>query len=164
MSKPPPPPAPTINARIDVTPLGTVQTVAPVCVNVRTQSPPGATVIVTPVALSTSVVHVPDETVAALTDVEDNPTVIEATKTNRQTSGLAKRLDIIGTLDIYAVRILRRRRSCVGKRKPKPIANVIGIAISTRVRVDVVEISPTKIPRVNVVGLPFGNLAEMTTR
>jgi hypothetical protein len=52
----------------------------------------------------------------------------------------------------------------VGRRKPKPIAIVIGIAISTRVRVDVVEISPTKIPRVNVVGLPFGNLAEITTR
>ena len=64
----------------------------------------------------------------------------------------------------YAERILRRRRICVGKRKPKPMANVIGMAIKTRVRVEVVEISPTKIPRVNVVGLPFGNLAETTTR
>jgi hypothetical protein len=54
-------------------------------VNVRTQSPPGATVIVTPVALSTSVLHAPLVTVAALTDVETNPTVIEAAKTNRQT-------------------------------------------------------------------------------
>ena len=52
----------------------------------------------------------------------------------------------------------------MGKRKPKPIANVIGIAISTRVRVDVVEMSPTRIPSVNVVGLPFGNFAETTTR
>ena len=64
----------------------------------------------------------------------------------------------------YAERILRRRRICVGKRKPKPMANVIGMAIKTRVRVEVVEISPTKIPRVNVVGLPFGNFAETTTR
>ena len=64
----------------------------------------------------------------------------------------------------YAERILRRRRICVGKRKPKPMANVIGIAINTRVRVEVVEMSPTKIPSVNVVGLPFGNFAETTTR
>jgi len=52
----------------------------------------------------------------------------------------------------------------VGRRKPKPIAKVIGIAINTRVRVEVVEMSPTKIPSVNVVGLPFGNFAETTTR
>jgi hypothetical protein len=133
-------------------------------VNERTQSPPVATTIVTPVALSTSVVHAPLVTVAALTDVETNPTVIEAAKTNRQTNGLAKRRDIIGTLNIYAVRILRRRRICVGKRKPKPTANVIGIAIRTRVSVEVVEISPTRIPSVNVVGLPFAILAVTTTR
>ena len=64
----------------------------------------------------------------------------------------------------YEVRILRRRRSCVGRRKPKPIANVIGIAIRIRVRVEVLETFPIRIPRVKVVGLPFANLAEMTTR
>jgi hypothetical protein len=80
-------------------------------VNERTQSPPVATAIVTPVALSTSVVHAPDETVAALTEDETNPTVIEAAKTNRQASGLTKRRDIIGTLNTYAILVLRRRRS-----------------------------------------------------
>jgi hypothetical protein len=44
------------------------------------------------------------------------------------------------------------------------MARVIGIAIKTRVRVEVVEISPTRIPKVNVLDLPFGNLAETTTR
>jgi hypothetical protein len=44
------------------------------------------------------------------------------------------------------------------------MAREIGIAINTRVSVEVVEISPTRIPRVKVVGLPFGNLAETTTR
>jgi hypothetical protein len=44
------------------------------------------------------------------------------------------------------------------------MANVIGIAINTRVSVEVVETSPTKIPRVNVVGLPFANFAVTTTR
>jgi hypothetical protein len=43
--------------------------VVPVRVNERTQSPPGATVIVTPVALSTSAVHEPLVTVAACTGV-----------------------------------------------------------------------------------------------
>jgi hypothetical protein len=52
-------------------------------VNERTQSPFEATVIVTPVASLTSAVHVPDETVAALTDVETNPTVIEASTTKK---------------------------------------------------------------------------------
>ena len=64
----------------------------------------------------------------------------------------------------YAERILRRRRNCVGRRKPKPIARVIGMAIRTRVRVEVVEISPTRIPRVNVVDFPFGNFVEITIR
>ena len=52
----------------------------------------------------------------------------------------------------------------MGSKKPKPIAKAIGIAIKTRVSVEVVEISPTRIPRVNVVGLPFANLAVTTTR
>ena len=64
----------------------------------------------------------------------------------------------------YTVRVLRRRRNCVGRRKPKPIASVIGIAIRTRVRVEVVETSPTRIPRVNVVDLPFGNFAVTAIR
>ena len=38
------------------------------------------------------------------------------------------------------------------------------MAINTRVRVEVVEISPTRIPSVNVVGLPFGNFVEITIR
>jgi hypothetical protein len=41
---------------------------------------------------------------------------------------------------------------------------VIGIAISTRVSVEVLEMFPTKIPRVNVVGFPLANLAVTTTR
>ena len=52
----------------------------------------------------------------------------------------------------------------MGKRKPKPMANVIGIAIRTRVSVEVVEISPTRIPSVKEVGLPFANLAVTTIR
>ena len=44
------------------------------------------------------------------------------------------------------------------------MAREIGIAINTRVSVDVVEMFPTKIPKVNVVGLPFVNLAVTTTR
>jgi len=44
------------------------------------------------------------------------------------------------------------------------MANVIGMAIRIRVRVEVVETFPIRIPRVNVVGLPLANLAEMTTR
>jgi hypothetical protein len=47
---------------------------------------------------------------------------------------------------------------------PKAIANEIGIAISTRVSVEVFVILPIKIPRVNVVDLPFGNFAVTTTR
>jgi hypothetical protein len=47
---------------------------------------------------------------------------------------------------------------------PKPIANEIGIAINTRVRVEVLEMFPTKIPNVNVVALPLSNLAVTTTR
>ena len=64
----------------------------------------------------------------------------------------------------YAERIFRRRRSWFGRRNPKPIAKAIGIAIKTRVSVEVVEISPTRIPRVNVVGLPFAILAVTTIR
>ena len=64
----------------------------------------------------------------------------------------------------YAVRSLRRRRSWLGRRKPKPTAMAIGIAINTRVSVEVVEIFPTNIPRVNVVDLPFGSFAVTTTR
>ena len=62
---PPAPPPPITKARTDVTAAGTVHVVVPVRVKVRTQSPPGATVIVTPVALSTSAVHEPFVTVAA---------------------------------------------------------------------------------------------------
>ena len=52
----------------------------------------------------------------------------------------------------------------MGRRKPKPIAKAIGIAIRTRVSVEVVEIFPTKIPRVNEVDLPFGSFGVITTR
>ena len=48
--------------------------------------------------------------------------------------------------------------------KPNPTANEIGIAINTRVSVDVFETLPIRMPSVNVVGLPFANLAEITTR
>jgi hypothetical protein len=64
-----------------VTAAGTVHVVVPVRVNARTQSPPGATVIVTPVALSTSAVHEPLVTVAAWT-------------------GEARNIDGIATIDI----------------------------------------------------------------
>jgi hypothetical protein len=64
-------------------------------VNERTQSPPVATVIVTPVALSTSAVHKSVETVAALTDVETTPTVVEAISEDKQTSGEINRRNIM---------------------------------------------------------------------
>jgi hypothetical protein len=67
-------------------------------VNERTQSPPVATAIVTPVALSTSVVHAPDETVAALTDVETNATVVETMSKDKQMSGEINRRNIMRTL------------------------------------------------------------------
>jgi hypothetical protein len=67
-------------------------------VNDRTQSPPVATAIVTPVALSTSVVHAPDETVAALTDVETNATVVETMSEDKQMSGEINRRNIMRTL------------------------------------------------------------------
>jgi hypothetical protein len=44
------------------------------------------------------------------------------------------------------------------------MASEIGIAIRTRVSVEVFEISPTNIPSVKVVGLPFAILAVITTR
>jgi hypothetical protein len=44
------------------------------------------------------------------------------------------------------------------------MANEMGMAIRTRVNVEVFEIFPTRIPRVNVVDLPFANLAVTTTR
>jgi hypothetical protein len=50
--------------------------VVPTFVNLSTHSPE-TTVIVTPVELPTVAVHTPDETVAALTEVEVNPTVVE---------------------------------------------------------------------------------------
>jgi hypothetical protein len=56
-------------------------------VNESTHSPE-TTVIVTPVALSTVAVHTPDVTVAALTEVEANPTVVEAATTKTQTAAL----------------------------------------------------------------------------
>jgi hypothetical protein len=64
-----------------VTAAGTVHIVVPVRVNDRTQSPLGATVIETPVALSTSAVHEPVVTVAAWT-------------------GEARNVDGIATIDI----------------------------------------------------------------
>jgi hypothetical protein len=67
-------------------------------VNERTQSPPVATAIVTPVALSTSVVHAPDETLAALTDVETNATVVETMSEDKQMSGEINRRNIMRTL------------------------------------------------------------------
>jgi hypothetical protein len=69
-------------------------------VNDRTQSPPVATAIVTPVALSTSVVHAPDETVAALTDVETNATVVETMSEDKQMRGEINRRNIMRTLCI----------------------------------------------------------------
>jgi hypothetical protein len=69
-------------------------------VNERTQSPPVATAIATPVALSTSVVHAPDETVAALTDVETNATVVETMSEDKQMSVGIKRRNIMRTLCI----------------------------------------------------------------
>ena len=72
----PPPPAPTTKTRTVVTPLGTVHVVVPTFVNFSTHSPV-TTVIVTPVELPTVAVHTPDETVAALAEVEANPTVVE---------------------------------------------------------------------------------------
>ena len=72
----PPPPAPTTKTRTVVTPLGTVHVVVPTLANLSTHSPE-TTVIVTPVELPTVAVHTPDVTVAALTEVEANPTVVE---------------------------------------------------------------------------------------
>jgi hypothetical protein len=69
-------------------------------VNERTQSPPVATAIVTPVALSTSVVHAPDETVAALTEVETTATVVETMSEDKQMSGEINRRNIMRTLCI----------------------------------------------------------------
>jgi hypothetical protein len=56
-------------------------------VNESTHSPE-TTVIETPVALSTVDVHTPDVTVAALTEVETNPTVVEAATTKTRTAAL----------------------------------------------------------------------------
>jgi len=60
-------------------------------VKARTQSPPGATVIVTPTALSTSEVHEPVETVAALAEVETTAAVTEDSNTKQQISELIAR-------------------------------------------------------------------------
>ena len=84
----PPPPAPTAKTRTVVTPLGTVHVVVPTFVNLSTHSPE-TTVIVTPVALPTVAVHTPDVTVAALTDVEANPTVVETAMAKTLTSEMA---------------------------------------------------------------------------
>jgi hypothetical protein len=76
---PPPPPPATMNTSTEVIDAGTVHvrvaySVDPVGVvdavaKVSTQSPFAATVIVTPVALSTTEVQTPLETVAALTEL-----------------------------------------------------------------------------------------------
>jgi hypothetical protein len=69
-------------------------------VNVRTQSPFDATVIVTPVALSTSAVHEPVVIEAALTEVEISPAVAEETRVKTQKREGANRRVIIGTLTV----------------------------------------------------------------
>ena len=84
----PPPPAPTTKTRTVVIPLGTVHVVVPTFVNLSTHSPE-TTVIVTPVALPTVAVHTPDVTVAALTEVEANPTVVETAIAKTLTSEMA---------------------------------------------------------------------------
>jgi hypothetical protein len=92
-----------ISARTVATPLGTVHAVVPVRVNIKTQSPPGATTIATPTALSTSEVHEPDETVAALAEVETTAIVAEDSNTKQQISGLITRRRFNSIFDTYAV-------------------------------------------------------------
>jgi hypothetical protein len=54
------------------------------------------TFIVTPVELPTVAVHTPDVTVAALTEVEENPTVVETAVAKTHTNELANLRILMG--------------------------------------------------------------------